>query len=310
MGGNPFQQLQEKQKEKKKDTDNEDDVKYSEAEMLDWINEKQNSTGSNICALLVGHQKTGKTGVLLDSRTDDEIKAHKKVVVFELNSDKGCEVNKVEHHNDDPDIIILNPREYKIENGEWQPDYIATMAKIKSSIQAIKNNVNSLNIKVLGFDGLDIFLSEICESQMRIDEHIDVSGGVSMRYWKKRNKYYYDVLNMIFDIDGIDKYFITHYGDRRRDDKTGQFNDERTVSAINSNLVYSCQKSTADKMHQIVEFSDKTRIVEGSPKRKLTATIISDRRDLAKHMEEIVIAEVDGKKTIWNGRTILRMTKT
>jgi len=291
---NPFEQLKNKEKSK--------GFKF---DIEKWMNESSKPKKSSICALFVGHPKTGKTGCALDCRTDEDKKQHKKIIAIELNSDQGCEINKKIHHNDDPDIIVLNPREYSLdENGEWQPDYIKTMAKIKALIQYIRDSLGELNLKALVFDGLDIFLSEICEAQMRIDEHIDVSGGVSMRFWKKRNEYYYKILNMIFDID-VDKYFITHYAERRRDDNTGEYTDDRTPSKLNPNLVYACQKSTADKMHQIVEFTDETKVVSGVMHRKLTATIISDRRSLKEHMKPILIAEVEGDKVKWSGQAIL-----
>jgi len=282
--------------------------RWSAENMRAWMNKSKITKKSSICALFVGHPKVGKSGVLLDVLTESDIDEGKQLIVYELNSDQGCDVNKKEFHNNNDNIIILNPREYiQDKEGIWQPDYIATMAKIKSSIQTIKEDIesNKLNVKAIGFDGLDIFLSEICESQMRMEEHIDAAGGVSMRFWKNRNKYYYDTLNMIFDID-VDKYFTTHYSSRSRDDKTGQYNDKRTVSKLNDSLVYGCQKSTADKVHQIVEFTDQTRIIAGKKHIRIVATIVADRRSLNTYMNDIVIAETgsDGKIK-WNGKELL-----
>lgn len=280
--------------------------RFSAEKMREWMQKSTKTKKSSICALYIGPPKIGKSGVLLDIRTDEEIAKGRKLYIFELNSDQGADVNKAIFHPNDDNIIVLNPREYLLDkDGIWQPDYIGTMAKIKQCIQVIKEDYEAgTDIKAVGVDGLDIFLGEICESQMRMEEHIDAAGGVAMRFWKNRNKYYYDVLNMIFDID-VDKYFITHYAPRSRDDK-GQFNDKRTISKLNETLVYACQKSTADKVHQIVEFTDETKIVAGKKHVKITATMIADRRTLNTYMDKITIAETQSDGTVkWNGQTLL-----
>lgn len=281
--------------------------KFSLENMREWVEKSKKPKNSSICALFVGDPKIGKSGVLLDCRTEQEKQEGKKIVVFELNRDNGCSLNKKEFHQNDENIIILNPWEdVQDKDGIWSPDYLSTMSRIRSAIQMYKEDIqNGANIKMIAFDGLDIFLNEICESQMRMEEHIDAAGGVSPRFYKNRNKYYYDTINMLLDID-IAKVFITHFSPRSRDDKTGQYNDRRSISKLNENLVYSCQKSTGDKMHQIVEFVDRTRIVNGKKQIKIVATIVADRRSYDNYMKEIVIAETgsDGKVK-WNGQNIL-----
>jgi len=284
--------------------------RFSADKMREWMVKSTKTKKSSICALLIGHPKIGKSGVLLDIRSAAEIEAGRKLYIFELNSDQGCDVNKSTFHTDDENIIVLNPREYLVDkDGIWQPDYIATMAKIKATIQVLKEDVEAgVDIKGIGFDGLDIFLGEICESQMRMDEHIDAAGGVSMRFWKNRNKYYYDVLNMLLDID-VDKYFITHYAPRSRDNTTGQYNDKRTISKLNDSLVYACQKSTTDKMHEVIEFSDETKIISGKKHIKIVATMIADRRSLNSYMDKITIAETQPDGTVkWDGQSLLEKT--
>lgn len=306
MGDNPFAKLAGKMVGDGTSTIKLPPLEYTNESIAEWIQNSQAPKKSSICALFVGHPKSCKTGTALDCRTDADKKAHKKVIAIELNSDQGCDVCRKEHHADDPDIIVLNPREYtKDTKGEWQPDYIKTMAKIKATLQYLKDEQDNLNMKAIIFDGLDIFLSELCEAQMRVDEHLDISGGVSQRFWKKRNEYYFKILNMLFDID-VDKYLITHYGARRRSEKTGDWDDDRQTSKLDPSFVYSCQKTTPDKMHQIVEFQDKTRVERGVKKIEITATIISDRRNLEAHMEELIIAKSDENgKVKWTGQGIL-----
>ena len=286
--------------------------RFSPENMRAWMEKSKKTKKSSICALMIGQPKIGKSGVLLDCLTDEQIAAGKKLIIFELNSDNGCDVNKKEFHNENDNIIVLNPSEDSSmyipdKEGNLQLDYIAVMAQIKATIQTIKQDIENGDdtIQAIGFDGLDIFLTEVCESQMRMEEHIDAAGGVAMRYWKNRNKYYYDVINMLLSID-VDKYFITHYAPRSRDDKTGQYNDKRTVSKLNESLVYACQKSTTDKMHQIIEFDDRTQIVKGKKQVKIIATMVADRRSLNSYMDNLIIAETgpDGKVK-WNGKAVL-----
>lgn len=309
----PFKQLAEESKVTEKAANIEMSVihkttgRFTKENLRAWMQKGKQTKKSDICALLVGDPKIGKSGVLLDALSDEDITTGKQMIIFEMNSDQGCDVNKKLFHAEKDNIMILNPREYiQDKEGKWVLDYIATMEKIKSTIQLIKEDVEAgVNIKVIAIDGLDIFLSEICESQMRMEEHIDAAGGVAMRFWKNRNKFYYDVINMMLDID-VDKYFITHYSLRSRDDKTGAYNDKRTVSKIDEKLVYNCQKSTTDKVHQVIEFEDQTRIVSGKRKIKIVAHMIADRRSYDNYMKTLIIAETDEDGTVkWNGKNIL-----
>lgn len=303
---NPFEQIAKNQKEQSIEKKEEDKGMFTKTQIKTWINEAKKPKKSSISAIFVGHPKSGKTGVALDCRTEDDKKANKRIIAIELNSDQGCDVCRKEHYNNDPNIIVLNPREYSTDkDGKFVPDYIKTMEKIKATLQELRDNLDEYNLKAVVFDGLDIFLGEICEQQMRADEHVDVSGGLSQRFWKKRNDYYFQTLNLLFDID-VDKYFITHYAPKRRNDKTGDLDDDRYESKLNNLLVFACQKSTPDKMHQIVEFTDNTKIVKGIKQVELVATIISDRRSLDSHMTPIIFAKTgeDGKVK-WTGQAIL-----
>jgi len=251
---------------------------FTNKQIEDWMNEGT-SINSEICALFVGDPKTCKTGTALDRRTPEDIAAGKKIICIELNSDNGCKINKKIFHKDDPSIIVVDPREFSVNNeGDWEFDYVKTMATIKAFLAYIKSNVDTLNVKAIVFDGADVYLSEICENQMRMDENLDVTGGVKMSFWKRRNKYFYDVMNMLFTID-VDKYIITHF----KKDEDGK-------------EIYSIQKDFPDKVHQIVEFrSDKKT-------NKTFAKVVSDRRDKPMILnKEQLVMEIDsvGKK-VWH----------
>lgn len=239
------------------------------------------SVNSEICALFVGDPKTTKTGCAVDCRTEEEIKEGKKIIYIELNSDSGGKINKKAFRKDDPTIIVIDPREFSIDeiNGDWKFDYIRTMGKIKALLMWVKTNQEKLNIHTIVMDGVDIFLSEICENQMRMDESLDISGGVKMTFWKSRNKYFYDVINMLLSID-INKIFITHF---KEDSETKK-------------LIYGCQKNMPDKLHQIVEFR------KDSKTGNCYAKIVADRRNKPELLnKEFCTMEVVDNKRIWRG---------
>lgn len=251
---------------------------YTTKDIEGWMNDGT-TVKSEICALLVGDPKTCKTGFALDRRTPEEIAANMKIICIELNSDNGCKINKKIFHNDDPSIIVVDPREFTVDaEGDWEFDYIKTMAKIKAFLAYIKANLDKLNVKSIVFDGADVYLSEVCEGQMRMDEHIDISGGVKQTYWKKRNKYFYDVMNMLFTID-VDKYIITHY---KKEQDTGK-------------KIYSIQANFPDKVHQTIEFRKDEKL------NKHYVKVVDDRRDKPEilNKEQLIMEIVDGKK-IWH----------
>ena len=234
---------------------------------------------STICALIVGPPKSCKTGICLDSISKEELEKGMKVVYLEFNHDHGGRINKKIFHSDHPGIIVLDPTETSAdENGDEVVDYIRTMTKIKVFLKYLKDNKDKLNLKAIVVDGADRFLSEICERQMRLDENIDVTGGVSLKYWMVRNRYFHDVMDRLLEID-VDKYIISH---PKEDKDTGK-------------ISYGVQKDFPDRVHQIVEtrYDVKTN--------KYYAKIVADRRDNPNLNKDILIMEVvDGRK-IWYG---------
>lgn len=253
---------------------------FSNKDIEEFLNEGV-VVNSDICSLIVGLPKTAKTGICLDSRTEEEIKEGKKLVYIEFNHDHGGRINKKVFHKNDPSILVIDPTVVEADDitGEDKVNYIKTMAKIKATLRYIKENKEKLNIKTIIVDGADRFLSEICEQQMRLDEHIDVTGGVSLKYWLKRNKYFHDVMDMLLNID-VDKYIISH---PKEDKETGK-------------ITYGVQKDFPDRVHQILmtRYDEKTN--------KFYVKVIADRRDRPDLIgkEFITMEIIDGKKK-WYG---------
>lgn len=250
-------------------------------EEMEQIMVTNNSVKSDICALVVGDPKTAKTGVALDCRTPEEIKQGKKIVCIEMNSDNGCKINKKIFWNDDPNIIVMDPREFSVDSntGDWNFDYVRTMAKLKAFLMYLKIHIDHWNVKAIVFDGADVFLSEVCEAQTRLEKNIDAAGGMTYAYWKNRNKYFYDVMNLLFTID-VDKYIITHF---KEDVDTHE-------------QVYKIQADFPDKTHQILEFRKDEKT--GS----CYVLVKSDRRNRPDILDKefCVVEYVDGVK-IWKG---------
>jgi len=253
---------------------------FSDKDMENLIAEGD-SINSEITALFVGDPKTAKTGCAIDCRTDAEITDGQKIIYIEMNSDAGGRINKKAFRKDDPSIIVIDPREFSINEmtGDWDYNYIRTMGKLKALLMWIKINKERMKIHTVCLDGVDVFLSEVCENQMRMDESLDISGGVKMTFWKSRNKYFYDAINMMLSID-INKIFITHF---KEDSETKK-------------LIYGCQKNMPDKMHQIVEFRKDPRTGN------CYAKVVADRRNRPDILnKEVCVLEMGDGKRVWHG---------
>ena len=57
--------------------------KFTKDFIRDWIKAGSKSRKSSICAMLIGNPKIGKSGVLLDIRSEEEKAQGKKLIVFE-----------------------------------------------------------------------------------------------------------------------------------------------------------------------------------------------------------------------------------
>jgi hypothetical protein len=251
---------------------------FSDVDIEKWMEEGK-TIHSGICCLISGAPKTCKTGITLDCRTEEEIKDGMKIIYIECNHDNGGRINKKVFHKDDPNIITLDITELKIDEdtGDQVVDYQRSMAKVKALLKWVRENKEKLKLKALIFDGADRFLSEYAERMMRLTENIDVTGGVSMKYWMLRNRYFNDVMDRLLEID-VDRYIITH---PKTDTDTGK-------------VTYGVEKNFPDRVHQIIEtrFDPKTN--------KYYAKIVADRRDNSLLNKEIIVMEiVDGKK-IWH----------
>jgi len=116
-----------------------------------------------ICGIS-GNPGTGKTGVALDCRTEEERENH---WLFVLDFDEGAEPTWRQHWKEDEKIVIFNPHVY---NEDMTVDYLATADMARYFIamvnEAIDNGkiedgdeeVEIQAVKAIIFDGLDTWL--------------------------------------------------------------------------------------------------------------------------------------------------------
>ncbi len=184
----------------------EDTVLYSDDDIFNEFKEKKVGN-SKVCCLVYGEDGTGKSGLVFDYLTEEDIKAGNKMVIIDL--DGGSQPLLERYHKDKEDsIYILDPLVTKETTTGTEIDYKKTFAKIRAIIRFVKNNYAKEKIKAVVFDGLSTAL-KFAEGQMRIEKNIAPDGGVQMGFWKRRNKLISETLTQLKTIP-IAKFLIGH----------------------------------------------------------------------------------------------------
>ena len=153
-----------------------------------------------LITLLYGADGTAKSFLAAENLTDEDIKAGMRMVVIDLDGGfanllpvyykERCESlgRKVEDV-----FLVKNPITL---NNEGDIDYKETFTEIKKAIYLVKSLHKEMNIKVIVLDGLTTLLL-YAENLMRIEKSLTVDGGVSIAFWKRRNKYFLDIIEQI-----------------------------------------------------------------------------------------------------------------
>lgn len=175
-----------------------------------WM--EANELKEKMVCMLIGRDGTAKSGITLDYLTDEDIKNGKRALVIDL--DGGVEPLIMSHHRErcekyDRDVsdvfLVKNPLQ---ETDEGNIDYKETFKTIRSGIFLAKNAWADLNIKYVVFDGLSSAL-KYAEKQMRLEKNIDADGGVSVRYWLRRNKIFIELMEQLKSLP-ISSFYIAH----------------------------------------------------------------------------------------------------
>lgn len=226
---------------------NETENNFTDKEIKDYLEQKE-LVVSNICMGIVGDDGTGKSGIALDVRTEQEIKDKKEIFVFDL--DFGCAPIKLKYHNNDSNIKIYDPTEYVTDKNGIRIDYKRTMEKIKTICSyLIKNKENYPKVKTVIIDGVDRLL-KIAEYQMKVEKHLQPDGRADYAYWNKRNIDYQQVMDLIKKLPW-DKIYITH--EKEVDKEQEELKDKIRPKATRVKLKPAWEKKSSDMMYQIIE---------------------------------------------------------
>jgi len=192
---------------------------------------------------IAGHPKTGKTGMVLDSLTPDEVANGAEI--WHLDFDLGGETTKAAHHKDKAaNIVILNPWVFNYGDSRVPYDFPATFQKTVDILKAGQAQMEEQNnyyakhgkmpnpyLKSVVFDGADHWL-HITETCMKVDDlelgvdGIAVAGKkattqIGRFNWNIRATRYQTAMVALRELcrGGVHAYIITHM--KPAYDKTG-----------------------------------------------------------------------------------------
>ena len=216
------------------------------------------SVRSGICAVLWGLNDTLKSGSAIDCRSEKQIKD--KELVFVIDLDDANETLWADHWDHSPEIRIMNPTVWKQVDGEERKeiDYDKTLKVIHTIAFRIEGMIKGGTV-VAGviFDGLDKLLDN-AENTMRMDKQLDIDDGVTFAFWRRRNKYFLDIVKTTKSLPCA-RYFITH-SKKVQKKKTNQAGQEVIAKEWEEG---DWHKSIPDEMWQVMT-CHKEEDVEGN----------------------------------------------
>jgi len=249
---------------------------------------RKGSSRSNICAALWGLNDTLKSGICIDCRSKKQIKNHELVFVIDL--DDADETIWKDHWEGTEDIRIMNPTVWKhAEDAERKEiDYDSTLKVIHSIVSRIDKMIKSkVVVAAVVFDGLDKLLDN-AENTMRMDKQLEIDEGVTFAFWRRRNKYFLDILKATKSLS-CPRYFITHSKNKQKK-KTNQAGVEVVVKEWEEP---DWHQSVANEMWQIL-YCTKVENLDGD-------TTYSAKVEKFKGSPELV-GSVHTTMTIKNGK--------
>ena len=253
----------------------------------------ENNAAFMLCGIS-GDPGTGKTGLAIDCRTDEEKETH---WVFILDFDEGAEPTWRQHWSSDDKVFIYNPHVYK---EDMTVDYLATadmarffMGMVKEAIESKKIVFGEEEIKVEGvkaivFDGLDTWL----DTTNMIARQNHIKGGdprladkVKMvpTQWFARTQEYQRLFKAACQLD-CHKFFITHMKEVHDGfEVVGQKPD--------------WEKSTTAKLFQQIH----TYREERNGTTKLHAKVLKSKTNANNEGQTFTMFENTKGKVTWNG---------
>lgn len=253
----------------------------------------EQETAFMICGIS-GNPGTGKTGIALDCRTEEEKETH---WLFILDFDEGAEPTWRQHWSNDEKIVIFNPFIY---NEDMTVDYMATadmaryfIAMVNEAIETgqIEDSEETVEIeavKAIIFDGLDSWL-DTTNMIARLN-HIKgkdprAADKVKMvpTQWYARTEEYKRLFKAACQLR-CHKFFITHMK---------EVHDGFEIVGLKPDW----EKSTTAKLFQHIE----CKMEERGKTFKLTGQVKKSKTNADNVGQSFTIMENDGKTITWNG---------
>lgn len=262
----------------------DDEPIFTEEEIGEWINEGRDNTSSNLCIGIYGWEGTGKSGVAMDCRTEEDKEAGKEVIVIDL--DDSCSSLKKRYFNNDDNISVIDPLVF---DDEGDIDAPLTYEKVNYLVNHIYQNQDEYNLHAVILDGVDTF-KDICGDKMQIEDlNMDPNARVKNSWnWQIRNRYYKNVMQKIKKMD-CHRFFITHYKDKKK-----PVDGELQVVGKEINWHWSTDGMLFQKVEMRVEED------EEKGEKKFYAKVEKSKGALELETDEYLVAEV-GEETEWYG---------
>lgn len=193
----------------KKDEEEEDKPMFSDEEIEQWIDDGRKAESSNLSVGIYGKDGTGKSGIMMDSRTEEDIEQGKEMYIIDMNGK--CASLKGKYYSGDENIIIFNPMEFMEEDRDAPKVY----HKIDYYTRYLYENQDELNLHSVALDGVDEF-QDICGDKMQIEDlNKDPNARVKNSWnWQIRNRYYKNIMMRMENMN-CHKFFVTHMKPKR-----------------------------------------------------------------------------------------------
>jgi len=199
-----------------KEQKEEDYFAIQKAKILQQIQARLDRDRSHLLCSITGNPKTGKTGLVLDSRTEKQIEDGKKI--FILDFDRGAEPTWDSCWGRDENIIIFDPIEMRADGStNWEATFQNANSFCQLAKETLDEEAGSICTFVLdgvdkAFEGSSDVLRELLVKQQTKEGtivHATDSVRVSTLDWKIRNRVYNRLLDLVCSLE-CDRFLITH----------------------------------------------------------------------------------------------------
>jgi len=262
---------------------------FSNDQVEQWFKAGKNTAASKVCAVLYGHDGVCKTGAAMDCYSEEDIKAGKQIIVFDLDGSAGPIKSK--YHKDVDNIVVFDPF---VLTPKGEIDYVSTYNKILAATRYLTEKEREINLHAVIFDGLDTLL-KICEYVMRYEDlKLDPNTQIKDSWqWQRRNRRYQTVVLLLKKLKCM-KFFTTHLKEEKKWRSAG---DKREL--VTEGYHPDWEKGTPGMMFQKILLERKSVPDEGMV--VFEATMEKAKGALHLEGKTYTVACVKGGETEWYG---------